>query len=76
MMHLKTVPIIKVPFINPTQRMKRFNFVFDLVHNEETFQHWVWSDESIVQLGGNAGWVTVESDYDKDRFQMTKKFPV
>ncbi|GMS90431.1 hypothetical protein PENTCL1PPCAC_12606, partial [Pristionchus entomophagus] len=76
MMHLKSVPIIKVPFVNPTQKMKRFNYVFDLIHTQEDFENWMWTDESMVQLGGNSGWITVEDVHDKERFEMTKKHPV
>ncbi|GMT29836.1 hypothetical protein PFISCL1PPCAC_21133, partial [Pristionchus fissidentatus] len=71
---LKCYPEINVPDITPQQASKRFNYVHELLESKETFRDWIWSDECIVQVGGNRRMITTSNKYDKRRLTGVRKF--
>ncbi|GMR30549.1 hypothetical protein PMAYCL1PPCAC_00748, partial [Pristionchus mayeri] len=70
---LKCYREIEVPEITPAQTMKRYSFVHDLIQKRETFESWIWSDETIVQLGANHRFITTSNKFDKRRSQGVRK---
>ncbi|GMR51857.1 hypothetical protein PMAYCL1PPCAC_22052, partial [Pristionchus mayeri] len=47
----------------------------DLLEKKETFEKWIWSDESIVQIGANQRLITTINQFDKRRLQGVRKYP-